>query len=244
MAIVSSANRTWTDRNGDFVPHESELGPLSNNLFGNPQPIALTVDDDVRFGRGNRAYTWQGILSIDHEIVPGLGAQLAYYRTWWGNQNFTENRLVTAADFDEYCITAPVDSRLPSSVSGSRICGLYDINPAKFGQVQNHQLLAGDRRRRVFNGIDVNISGRFGNGGTIGGGIAFGNTAIDDCGAAVDNPAQGLAGIVPLRFCRSVFGWSEDVQFKINGSYPLSWDLRASYVFQSLPGFPIRPFTS
>lgn len=239
MAIVSSANRTWTDRNGDFSPQENELGPLSNNLFGNPQPVALTVEDNMRYGWGNRAYTWQGILSIDHEVVPGLGVQLAYYRTWWGNQNFTENRLVSAADFDEYCITAPVDSRLPGGVSGSQICGLYDINPAKYGQVQNSQQLAGDLRRRVFNGIDLNISGRFGNGGTIGGGIAFGDTDIDDCGAAVDNPAQGLSGIVPLRFCRSVYGWSEDVQFKINGSYALPWDLRAAYVFQSLPGFPI-----
>jgi hypothetical protein len=239
MAIVSSANRTWADRNGDFVPQESELGPLSNNQFGNPQPVALTVGDDVRYGWGNRAYTWQGILSIDHEVVPGLGVQLAYYRTWWGNQNFIDNQLVTAADFDEYCITAPVDSRLPSDVSGSQICGLYDIKPAKYGQVQNSQQLAGDLRRRVFNGIDVNVSGRFGNGGTIGGGIAFGDTDIDDCGAAVDNPAQGLSGIVPLRFCRSLYGWSEDVQFKINGSYLLPWDLRVSYVFQSLPGFPI-----
>jgi hypothetical protein len=239
MAIVSSATRTWTDRNGDFIPQENELGPLSNNQFGSPQPVNLTVDRDVRYGWGNRANTWQGILSIDHEIVAGLGVQLAYYRTWWGNQNFMENRLVSASDFDEYCITAPVDARLPGGVSGSRICGLYDIKPAKFGQVQNNQQLAGDQRRRVFNGLDLNMSGRFGDRATIGGGIAFGNTETDDCGAAIDNPAQGLTGIVPLRFCRSVYGWSEDVQFKINGSYALPWDLRAAYVFQSLPGYPI-----
>ena len=134
---------------------------------------------------------------------------------------------------------APIDPRLPDGVSGSQICGLYDINPSKFGQVQNNQQLAGDKRTHLFDGIDLNVSGRFGNGATIGGGIAFGNTDIDDCGAAVDNPAQGLVAIVPLRFCRSVYDWSEDVQFKINGSYPLPWDLRASYVFQSLPGVPI-----
>jgi len=237
-AVVTSATRTWTDRNGDFVPQESELGALSNSRFGSPAPTSLTVDEDVRFGWGNRQYTWQGILSIDHQVVPGLGVQLAYYRTWWGNQNFTENRLVTGADFDEYCITAPTDARL-GDVSGSRICGLYDVKKARFGDVQNNQQLAGDLRTRVFNGIDLNVSGRFGKRATIGGGLATGNTVIDDCGSAVDNPAQGLQGITALRFCRTVFSWSDDVQFKINGTYQLPWDLRASYVFQSLPGYPI-----
>ena len=237
-AVVTSATRTWTDRNGDFVPQESELGALSNSRFGSPAPTSLTVDEDVRFGWGNRQYTWQGILSIDHQVVPGLGVQLAYYRTWWGNQSFTENQLVTGADFDQYCITAPTDARL-GDVSGSRICGLYDVKKARFGDVQNNQQLAGDLRTRVFNGIDLNVSGRFGKRATIGGGLATGNTVIDDCGSAVDNPAQGLQGITALRFCRTVFSWSDDVQFKINGTYQLPWDLRASYVFQSLPGYPI-----
>jgi hypothetical protein len=237
-AVVTSATRTWTDRNGDFVPQESELGALSNSRFGSPAPTSLTVDEALRFGWGNRQYTWQGILSIDHEVVPGLGVQVAYYRTWWGNQSMTENRQVTAADFDQYCITAPTDARL-GNVSGSQICGLYDVKLARFGDVQNNQQLAGDLRSRVFNGIDVNVSGRFPNDATIGGGIATGNTVIDDCGAAVDNPAQGLSGITALRFCRTNFSWSDDVQLKINGTYPLPWDLRASYVFQSIPGYPI-----
>ncbi|MBI3050175.1 MAG: TonB-dependent receptor [Acidobacteria bacterium] len=239
LAVVTSATRTWNDRNGDYVPQESELGPLSNNRFGSPRPESLTVDRAVRYGWGNRAHTWQGILSIDHEIVQGFGVQLAYYRTWWGNQNFTENRLVAAADFDEYCITAPVDPRLPRQVSGSQICGLYDVKPSKFGQVDNFQALAGDRRKRVFDGIDLNMSGRFANGAMLGGGIALGNTVIDDCGAAVDNPAQGVVGSTTLRFCRETFSWSDDVQFKINGAYPLPWNLRTSFVFQSVPGFPI-----
>jgi hypothetical protein len=197
----------------------------------------LTVDEALRFGWGNRANTWQGILSIDHEIVRGFGVQLAYYRTWWGNQNYTENRLVTAADYDEFCLTAPVDTRLPNS--GQQICGLYDVKPSKFGQVDNFQTLAGDRMKRVFNGVDINMSGRFDNGATLGGGIAFGNTVIDDCGAAIDNPAQGLVGSTTQRFCREVFPWSEDAQLKVNGSYPLPLNFRASFVFQSVPGFPV-----
>ncbi len=230
-AVVASATRTWTDRNGDFVPQESEMGPLSNSRFGSPRPDSLTVDDSVRFGWGNRAFTWQGILSIDHEVMPGFGVQAAYYRTSVGNQSYIENRLVTGADFDEYCITAPVDSRL-GDISGRQVCGLYDVKPSKFGQVDDFQTLAGDRMVQVFNGVDVNMSGRFDNGAAINGGIAFGNNETDTCGIAVDSPQA-------QRFCRTVFSWSEDVQLKINGSYPLPWNLRTSVVYQNIPGFPI-----
>ena len=230
-AVASSATRTWTDLNGDYVPQESELGPLSNSRFGSPNPSSLIVDDSVRYGWGNRANTWQTIVSLDHEIMRGFGVQVAYYRTAWGNQSFQENRLVEASDFDEYCITAPADSRL-GTVSGSQICGLYDLKPAKFGQVENFQTLAGDRMVQLFNGVDVNMSGRFDNGAQINGGIAFGNNETDNCGIAVDSPQA-------QRFCKTVFSWSEDVQLKINGSYPLPWNLRTSVVYQNIPGFPI-----
>jgi hypothetical protein len=86
--------------------------------------------------------------------------------------------------------------------------------------------------KHIFDGIDVNTSGRFKNGATLGGGIAFGNTVTDNCGIAVDSPQD-------LRYCRTVYGWSHDVQLKVNGTYPLPLGLRTSFVFQNVPGFPI-----
>ena len=233
-AVSNSATRTWNDANGDYVPQESELGPLSDRNFGSPRASSLIVDENVRFGWGNRANTWQSIVSLDHEIVRGFGVQVAYYRTSWGNQSFTENQLVTGADFDEYCITAPTDSRL-GSVSGSQVCGLYDVKPSSFGQVRNYQSLAGDRMVQLFNGVDINMSGRFDNGAQLNGGVAFGNNETDNCGIAVDSPQA-------RRLCSYTFSWSEDVQVKINGSYPLPWGLRTSVVYQNIPGFPIDAF--
>ena len=61
---------------------------------------------------------------------------------------------------------APTDTRL-GSVSGERICGLYDLNPAKFGQVNNLITQAshyGDRRE-IYNGVDINMTARFLRGG-------------------------------------------------------------------------------
>ena len=86
-------------------------------------------------GWGNRGYNWQGAVSFQHELVTGLGLSVGYYRTWYGNFYVTDNILVSAADYDSYCITAPNDPRLPNG--GEQICGLLDVKPAKFGQVSN-----------------------------------------------------------------------------------------------------------
>jgi hypothetical protein len=132
-AIATNATRVWTD-NGDYIPQESELGPLSNANFG--RPIRTTqYADDVLHGWGNRGYNWQTALTFQHEVVTGLGLNVGYYRTWYGNFYVTDNTLVSPSDFDSYCITAPSDPQLPNP--GERICGLLDVKPAKFGQVSN-----------------------------------------------------------------------------------------------------------
>ena len=102
-----------------------------------------------------------------------------------------------------------MDPRLPGG-GGNQICGLYDVKPAFQGQVQNYQDLAGDKRTRVFDGVDMTVNARFGRA-LIAGGVAIGQTVIDECGAAVDSPMS-------LRFCRDELGWSEDVQVKIHGA--------------------------
>ena len=40
-------------------------------------------------------------------------------------------------------------------------------------------------------------------------------------------------------FCDVVPPWSANTQVKLNGAYPLPWDMSVSGVFQSLPGIPI-----
>ena len=59
-----------------------------------------------------------------------------YYRSWYAHFLTTDNLAVTSADYNPYCITAPVDARLPDG-GGYPVCGLYDVSLAKFGQVNN-----------------------------------------------------------------------------------------------------------
>jgi len=63
---------------------------------------------------------------------------------------------VTPADYDPFCITAPVDQRLPSDVSGKKFCG-SDVKPEKFGLVNNLITQASHygKLSEVFDGVDV-----------------------------------------------------------------------------------------
>ncbi len=84
-----------------------------------------------------------------HQLLPGMSITGGYYRSWAANFRVTDNLAVTPADHDPYCITAPNDPRLPGG-GGYEACGLYDISPAKFGQVNNlsHQFERDSSRHR------------------------------------------------------------------------------------------------
>ena len=227
-AIVASANRNWNDANHDYIPQESELGPLSNSAFGTAV-INTTWADDLVTGWHTRNYNWQGSASLSHELRPGLGFEVSYFRTSYGNLLVTDNVMVTPADYSPYCVTAPVDGKLPGG-GGNQICGLYDINPSANGKVQNVAKHASDfgGQTEAFQSVEVSLNAKFGRGGRIAGGWFKGNTVTDTCNLTVDSPQK--------QFCKQD---NPSTQFKVNGSYPLPWDLQASWVYQNLQGSPI-----
>src|SRR5207247_4538144 len=107
---------------------------LSDRLWQDTPPTRY--DSDVLRGYGVRNYNWQFAAGVQHELLPGVSVNGSYNRRSYGNFWALDNLATTPADFDPYCITAPVDPRLPGG-GGNQICGLYDINPAKFGRVDN-----------------------------------------------------------------------------------------------------------
>src|SRR5262249_15680017 len=134
VAILTNVTRTWGDTNGNFIPDcnlsnqaaNGECGPGSG-AFGQPNSV-LNLADSARKGWKNRAYNCQTSIQLQEELRPGMGIAVGYFRTGWGNMSVTQNTLVTPADFTQYCITAPTDSRI-GPTSGQQICGVYDVNP-------------------------------------------------------------------------------------------------------------------
>jgi hypothetical protein len=155
---------------------------------------------------GIAPYNWQTSASVQHELRPGLAVNVGYFRTWYGNFQVTDNVLVTPADFDPFCITAPVDARLPNG-GGYQICdGLSNVNPSKFGLVENVVTQASHfgNRREVYNGVDATVNWRFGEGGLLQGHErrAHGDRMRHGgCAAAVlqKRPAVFLAAVQILR---------------------------------------------
>ncbi len=252
-AIAAQASRTWNDsfygvgdpRTGNYVPDcdltqrgtTGECGALDNQRFGT-SVVSTRFSEDVLEGWGVRPYNWQSSVTLQHELRPGLGVTVGYFRTWWGNGgpgggdfHVTDNLAVTPADYDPFCITAPVNPRLPDG-GGYQVCGLYDVKLSKFGQVDNlvTDVSPFGERTNVYDGLELSMTSRFGRGGVFSGGVGMGQTVVDNC-AAPDFPAQ---------FCRNTVPFSGELQIKLSGSYPLPWwGLQLSGALQNLTGRPV-----
>jgi hypothetical protein len=240
--IAPSTNRTWNDTDTDFVPDcdllnpnaNGECGAWSDRTFGQNLIPTRNAPDAIE-GFNRQDYNWQASASVQRELRPGIGLNLGYFRTWYGGFLATENTLISAADFDEFCFTAPTDSRLPHS--GERLCGLYDLKPAKFGQVDNlvtQQSNFGDHTR-VYNGFDATMSARFGGGAQVSGGLSIGRTVDDNC-VVVDSPQDARAD-----FCTTEPSWGSGTQLKFLAVYPLPWDLQTSVIYQNFGGVENTP---
>jgi hypothetical protein len=266
--MAQFTDRSWNDANRNYVPDCNLLDPLangecgvwSNRRFGLTNVTDTRFAEDAREGFNQENYNWQGSVQVQHELRANLGVSVGYFRTWYGGFQVLDNELVTPADFDPYCITAPTDSRLPAGVSGQRFCDLYDVKPAKFGQVSNIRTQSthyGDISE-VFDGVDIGMTGRFGEGASLQGGVSIGRTVTDFC-LTVDSPGGGVGAPGTLMagtpagaalalaaqdtrpgFCRVSRPLGSSTQVKLQAVYPLPWDFQMSAIYQNLPGFPIR----
>ncbi len=231
-----------------------ECGQWSDLSFGQVSGGNTRRAADALSGFNRQNYNWQGSVSVQHQLRPNMGLTIAYFRTWYGGFLAVDNQYVSTADYDPFCITAPVDPRLPTSVSGQQFCGIYDIKPEKFGRIDNlvTQASHNGEQSEVFNGIDFLINARFGHGGQVQGGLSTGHTVLDNC-FSIDSPSTLVAGqpvavagalVIPTQdarpgFCRISQPWGAATQVKFSAVYPLPWASQISATYQNAPGFPI-----
>ena len=247
-AAVSNTTRAWNDANGNFLPDcdlrtpgaNGECGALANQNFG--RLVRTTVPDpDMSEGWGKRGYSWQAQMSIDRQLFSGVSVTAGYYRTWYGNFIAVDNQAVTPADYSQYCVSVPDDPRLQSQIRGQQLCGLYDLNPNKFGQVNNVVTFAKNfgTQRDIYNGVDVlfqaRVKGHTASGGwNIGNSIQSGTTAGGAVGSSSD---RCFVVDSPQQLFRCKVNNPYQSRFKFNWSYLLPWqDIQLAAVFQNNPG--------
>ena len=255
--LTRTTSRNWTD-NGNYRPDCDLLNPAANgecgawsNLNFGKANAETRYAADAQSGFNDQFHNWQGSVSLQHELRPGMGLNVGYFRTWYGGFLTTDNQLTSASDYDPFCITVPTDSRLPNS--GQQLCGLYDIKPGAFGSVDNlvTQTSHYAKATQVFNGVDVTLNARYGQGGQFSGGLSMGRMTTNNCYQNGDPSltAQVFPGVLVLpaastvsrteAFCDISPPWSQSTQVKFMAVYPLPWHIQTSAIYQNSSGIPI-----
>src|SRR5262249_46671387 len=248
---------------GDFC------GPYNNPSVGTFTPNTSVPDSDYTDGWFKRGYNWRTTASVEQQLAKGLAVSATYARTIYGNFIVTDaaapadrqagrtadNLNLTPADFDPYCITLPVDPRIPRS--GQHLCGLWDqrTNPATSNlvtfsdnYVNKYQFSGFEQSAQTehFSGFDLQVAARLPRRGTVGGGWSVGNTIqniavsanggqINNSGTqcfVVDNPEQLTSEVRPC-----AYNTPNQHRFRFNGSFELPWaGVQLAAVYQDLPG--------
>src|SRR5207248_840354 len=187
-----------------------------NVNFGLANPNATTYAPNVINGWGKRDFIWDSALELQHQLTRNVTMTAGYYRNSYGNFSVTQNqyfdptqgRVINSSDYLPYNVIVPADPRLPASVSGQPLTGMYDVNAPLFGKVINVIKQADDisngGQSFVNNFIGFSINARFAQGARLGGSVDTGRTTSDRC-FVIDSPqdtkfsTQYLHGNSPIR---------------------------------------------
>jgi hypothetical protein len=256
---VPGVTRTWTDANNNLQPDCDLLNPLandqrptggdfcgqmSNTAFGQ-NVLSGTYDADLLNGWGVRPSDWSFGVSVQQQLTSRMSIEVGYYRRWFDGFSLNDNLSTQASDYTEYSITAPMDPRLPGG-GGYTISELYDVVPARFGQINDLTTLASKYGEwsQYFNGLDITLNVRAQNGLTFQGGTSTGQNVADNCAVRAKLPelsatiGAGLVGSTvntTSPYCHVAYGMLTQLRGLASYVVP-KIDMQVSAVFQSKPG--------
>jgi hypothetical protein len=253
---TAGVTRTWTDRNGDFVPDCDLSNPLAqsstvdfcgqiSNLRFGQNVLTDNYDPALLTGWGVRSSDWSLGVSLQQQILPRMSIEVSYQRRWFNGFTLNDNLYTSPSDYTPYSITAPRDPRLPGG-GGYVVSNLYDVVPELSGQINN---LVTDSAKygawyQYFNGVDITVNMRTRSGVTLQGGTSTGQNVADNCAVRATLPelnagiGGGLVGsaVGPTSpYCHVAYGVL--TQLRGVGAYTIpKIAVQVSGVFQSKPG--------
>jgi hypothetical protein len=264
---INNATRRWTDDNGNFFPDcnlannlaNGECGALAVPL-GNPN-IVTRWDPAVLNGWNVRPNDDEILVGLQQQVTDRLMVDAQWTYHWFGNFFATQSRATPPEAYDTYCVTAPVDSRLPGG-GGNQVCGLADLKPSFVGRTPDNFVTSTStfgNVEDVWSGFDLNATSRFARGGVASGGVSLGRHRSDFCdvignvqiGSNTDTTAgkvfldnvvgnninltvPNAAGYPSSLYCSVKPPYQPD--WKALVSYPLPYGLNASATWQNRPG--------
>jgi hypothetical protein len=260
--LSTNATRQWID-NGNFqvdcnlLSNQAQdlrptggdfCGANSNANFGLSTP-STARDPDTYQGWGNREWSQNLSIGVQHELIPRLSVDVTYYRRWGGNFTTTDNRAVTATDFTKYSVVAPTNFPgatipLPDGAAGRQTNGFYDVNPGLFGKTDNLITLARKfgKQSDIWNGFDFTMNARLYQSLVVQGGVATGSRTTDNCALRAALPETTIVAFVgptPDDYCHVEEPWLTQVKFLASYTVP-KVDVRVASTFQNNPGYLIN----
>jgi hypothetical protein len=216
-----------------YTPNCNILNPLANGGCGamsdqrfGQNVMTTSFDPALESGWGVRQYQWEGGISVQRELFPRVSVNAGYFYRSYGNFYVTQNRAVTAADFDTFTVVSTQDPRLP---------GGGNVKPAFFGLVNNYVTKASNFGNQVSNwkGVDASINAHLTNGLEVRFGMDTGRTLTDNCQILAALPA-----IAPTNpFCHEVTPYL--TQWRGFATYSAHWGILLSADLQLNPGLPV-----
>jgi hypothetical protein len=172
-----------------------------------------------------------------------VSVEAGYFRRWLTHFTLQDNQSLTAADFTEFSIAAPSDSRLPGG-GGHTVSGLYNVTAAGFARAASNTVTFADEfggLTQVYDGVLVNVSARTNVGLTLQGGINTGKTVNGYCDARAQLPELSIgANVGPTNpYCDRDPGFVTKITGL--GSYTIPRiDVLVAATWRSDQGAPLR----
>ena len=259
VGITALSSRPWTDSNGNFLPDcnlqnyqvNGECGLLTGAATFGTIGGGTNYDPDLLRGWGKRINNWELTAGVQHELVPRVSLTVQYARRWYGNFRVTDDAAVTAADYNQFAVNVPTDSRLPNG--GSTVTA-FDLTPTANARAPQYLVTLADnygKMTEVFDGVNIGMQARLQNGLVVQGGVGPGRVVTDDCDVIDDLPemlhvdAAGNPSRIttntsrPLERCRQNNGWRTGVTALASYTFP-KIDVLVSGTFQNQPGAQIN----
>jgi hypothetical protein len=215
--MTTSATRTWTDANGNYVPDCNLSNPAlqDNRSSGGDFCAAVnpnfgkalftnSFDYNNMGGWGVRPNDWLFVASVQQQVQAQTSVEIAYTRRWLNNFTVVDNLLTTSADYARYSVLAPTTPLLPGSVSGQLIPGFYNVNQTLQNGMSNTAANTFATNANNYgnayvhyDGVQLNATSRLRNGLTLQGGLTTGRSVSDDCAmlAAVPEVTVGRSSL-------------------------------------------------
>jgi hypothetical protein len=190
--IVRTASRNWGDTNNNKVidcdimnfAANGECAALTGNdaNFGGVSGNITQVNPETLHGWGVRQHDWQWGITVQHEVIPRLSAEVSFNRRWFKGAKVTDNTLRGPNDYEPFTITAPQDPRLPDG-GGYPIAlsMLRATAPAGAANYVTFEEDFGPERTMYWHGVDFTVNARLRQGLVLQVGTTTGRSIEDTC---------------------------------------------------------------